>query len=153
MLILFLEVDVIRGLTTSALPNLCMHPSGKLFAYAGSGYVRLMHRDSLEYLSKSKDARQNNFRYCAVSPDGLYIATIARCSRQIELGLLAQGAYTSFMDLGYIKCHNLCPEFYANRSFVDHFECRFSRNSALIAVSSTHGQLFVARRKGQSCAS
>lgn len=127
------------------MPNVHCHPSGRHITYAGVGCIQLMNLHNLASLVRSKDVRNNQFRNSDISPNGLFVATIAKCSFKVELGVeLIDRAF--FISQGVINCDKLCPGFNASRNYTDQLECKFSPDSAFVAACSSLGFLFVVKR-------
>ncbi len=139
-------MSVIQRTETTGDPNLCIHPSGDSFLYAGVSRIACMNIETLESFHREKEARTNNFRFVAVSPDGRFVASMAKCSRDIELE-------TFHIDLDYfckqdlLICHSVCPGFRSPGVMsVSRFQCKFSQDGSLIAAASITGHLFVVCR-------
>ena len=137
--------DVFKGSSTSALPNVRCHPSGRHICFAGTGHTLLMNIYNRRALERTKSLRNNVFRSTDISPSGVYVATMARCSRYVELAVeLVDQPF--LVSQGFVECHKLCPGFYTSRNYTDQLECKFSPDNAFVAASSSMGYLFVARR-------
>ena len=107
--------------------------------------MHLLDLDTHHMLSKDKDVRNNNFRHTDCSPNGLYVAVVAKCSRIVELHVLIIETHM-FLRQGMVELQHVCPGFYATRAHTDYFECKFSPDSRYIAVASSHGYLVVMSR-------
>ena len=104
-----------------------------------------MYLDTLETIYKEKDIRNNNYRYCTVAPNGVFVATLARLGSTFELTVLKRDV--ALMKVDAAECHQICPGFKGTRQYTEQVECKFSPDSAYIAVSCSLGFLFVVKRK------
>ena len=134
-----------RGTSTSSVPNLTCHPSGEGLAFAGKGCVEIRNIWTKGIMRKEKELRNNNYRSCHMSPNGTFLATIAKCSQTVELGVMMVTS-SRCTNVHMIECHKVCPGFKASPTYTDRLSCRFSPGSAHIAACSSLGFLFVVHR-------
>jgi hypothetical protein len=87
----------------------------------------------------------SQFKSLAVSPNGSYVAVVAKCSIHVQLSTYIRDGHF-LTNHCKIQCHNVCQGFQATRTYTDYIECRFSADSSLIAVGSSIGMLMVVKR-------
>ncbi|ELU00073.1 hypothetical protein CAPTEDRAFT_206254 [Capitella teleta] len=140
-----LRVEVLRGTKTSASPNVCMHPDGKQACFVGCSDFHMMNLNTLNLTTKTSHSMDSQFKSLATSPNGNYIAVVAKCSIHVQLSTYIRDG-NFLVNYCRIQCHKVCPGFRATRTYTDFLECRFSADSSLIAVGSSIGMLMVVRR-------
>lgn len=101
--------------------------------------------------NKDKAARNNNFQHCAISPNGYYIAYMARTSLKIELGLIQIEHHGMLTYLSYIYCDSICPSCISNRNYNDRYQCKFSPDSLYIAAATSFGHLLIVNKPDLTC--
>lgn len=143
------ECEVIKNSNTKSYPKVSLHPSGDFLTYISQGKVNLTNITTLKSVSKLPDiGKTENFRFLAMSPNGMFIATIAKIrSTKFELSVLIQNRMLSLQTTDSVVCNTLCAGFEGSRLYTEEAECKWSPDSAYIAVSASFGKMFVVKRK------
>ncbi|XP_070562887.1 uncharacterized protein [Ptychodera flava] len=139
------DVTLICQRGSATWPHCQVTPNSKYLCYIGRGEVVKENLKTKQRQVKHRDLRMGNFRFCALSPNGLYLAILMRVGNQFELAVVT---VEMFQKCAEVMCHHLCPSFVGSPNYSDHVECSFSPNSKYIAVSSSFGKLFVVKREG-----
>ncbi|XP_022109930.1 uncharacterized protein LOC110989678 isoform X2 [Acanthaster planci] len=130
-------------------PHCQMAPDGSFVCYLESGGVIMRSINNVQQVYKREAFfRYGIYHYCTVSPDDKYLATITRQRHCFQLYVFSIQHFYSYKEA---NCQDIFPEFQwdrHSRANNEQVECRFSPDSQMIAVSSSSGQLFVARRSG-----
>ena len=132
-----------KGSKSSAFPNISVHPSGECILYIGTGNIHLVNMFSMKSVTKSKDANMSNFQCCAQSPSGYHFVYVSKMSAKVKLGFCYLDNGTYLLDRGLLDCDKLCRGFRSDGSFRDRYQCKFSKDSSYVAVSSSFGHLLV----------
>ena len=127
----------IRDTITSFIPNLVCHPRGEGLAFAGKDCVEIRNIWTKGIVYKGK-LRHYHYRSCHMYSDGTFLATIAKCSQTVELGVMMVTS-SRCTNVHMIECHKVCPGFKASPTYTDRISCRFSPDSAHIAACSSLG--------------
>ncbi|XP_002732085.1 uncharacterized protein LOC100374715 [Saccoglossus kowalevskii] len=126
-------------------PHCQVSPESKYLCYIGRGEMVTQSLKDAHRDVKRRDLRMGNFRFCAVAPNGQFVAILMRVGNNFEL---ATAYLPDLRSNEAVFCHNICPNFVGTANYSDHVECTFSPNSKFIAVSSSFGKLFVVKRDG-----
>ncbi|XP_071799628.1 uncharacterized protein [Asterias amurensis] len=129
-------------------PHCQMTPDGDFVCYIESnGIIMRNINDVQRYYRREAFFRYGIYHFCSMSPDELFIATITRQRHCFQLYVFSTQYFYSYKES---NCHEIFPQFLSDKPGLahEHIECRFSPDSQFIAVSSSFGQLFVARKCG-----
>ena len=131
-----------KGTECPVFPKIQPHPLGVAFTYAGLAKVRVDSLTSEVLYSRPRDMDNRSQRFCAVSPNGGFLAVLSRSSFTFFVEIFRLDCV--FVSLQpALPCHKLCPGFVATVYHNDHVECKWSPDGSYVAVSSSQGQLFL----------
>ncbi|XP_038069179.1 uncharacterized protein LOC119738377 isoform X2 [Patiria miniata] len=130
-------------------PHCQMTPDGSFVCYLESnGIIMRNINDVKQFYKREVFFRYGIYHFCAMSPDEMFIATITKQRHCFQLYVFSIQYFYSYKEA---NCHDIFPEFQGDqqgRANTEQLECRFSPDSQMIAVSSSSGELFVARKCG-----
>ncbi|CAH1774318.1 unnamed protein product [Owenia fusiformis] len=155
-----LKFTPVRGTSSTSYPQISLHPNGKHIGYINSN-VTIINPSSKHKLHRRMDIKHLNFRNMSISPNGFYIASIARSSYYFELvvslvdpsSLVDRDPYStmgylgsSMSDIASVNLHRICPGFMGTRLYTEKAEVVWSPDSQYIAVTSSMGMLLIVKR-------
>ena len=126
-------------------PKIQMHPSGKYLLYISYDSIKIETTDHVEVFNKHKDLRSCNYRFCAFSPDGKYLAILLSASKRFEMIISMLDTGFTFNDKD-VDLTRMLPQF-RSQSCSEHLECKWSSDSEHIAVCSSTKFLFILNKK------
>lgn len=142
----FLGGNYMNDTRMANFPKIQMHPSGKYFLYISYDSIKIETTQHKEVFNKHKDLRSCNYRFCAFSPDGKYVAILLSASKHFEMII-------SMLDSGFTFNDNdadltrMLPKFLNSSRRSEHVECKWSPDSQHIAVCSSINFLFILNKK------
>ncbi|XP_077981596.1 uncharacterized protein LOC144436638 [Glandiceps talaboti] len=142
------DITLIDQRGSATWPHCQVTPSSQYLCYIGRSEVISQNLKTKYKQKRSRDLRMGNFRFCALSPNGQYLAILMRIGNQFELATVTAERLQRGTE---IMCHNVCPKFFGSANYSDHVECTFSPDSKYIAVSSSFGKLFIVQRDPSKC--
>lgn len=143
---LVLGGHVLQGTVSSAYPKVHPHPLGEAVGYAGTGEVRVDSFRNETLYSRPRDMENRAQRFCALSHNGLLMAVLSRALGFYYLEIFQLDNFNLINYQKPLQCHKLSPGFLGSRSHNDHVECKWSPDSSHIAISSSHGKLFLVNK-------
>ncbi|KAL3869887.1 hypothetical protein ACJMK2_042514 [Sinanodonta woodiana] len=137
-----LKCEVFKQTGSSSLPKVQPHPDGQYIGYLGNGEVRIDTIDYVNVYKRAKDLNNANFRFCAFSPDGRYMAVVCRSSMSFELHI--SNTQLGFNSLEHVvSLRKMCKDFKGTVAYNEMVECKWTTDSKYILVSSSMGHILV----------
>ncbi|KAH3849284.1 uncharacterized protein LOC127874206 isoform X1 [Dreissena polymorpha] len=122
-------------------PNIQMHLSGEYVGYIGPEAVKIQTTNHEDVFIKHKDIRNCNYKFCAFSPNGKYLAILLSVSKSFEIIISRVDKGLTFHDIDLPLSRHI--QGFKGHSFNEHVECKWSPDSEYITVCSNIEYVFV----------